>query len=278
MAKAKRKPPQVVAREQARQAARLEAERLKAAQAAKDRRRKLIGLGIGVVLLVAIVVVVILVLQETKQSTEDVIRPTGGNDAGAIVIGQDLAAGGEPASGEDVVTVRIFSDYMCPYCGQAERRLKARLEELATAGEIRLELQVLPRLDSLSLGTEYSTRAANAAATVANYAPAQYLAFHSKLFESGIQPAEGSEGLSDEELIALAQEVGVPEDVTARFAAAEFEPWVSYANTEAYNQGVSSTPAMLIGLKESDLAAVSNPVQVDIDDAIAKVRAGEKLS
>ncbi|MDR2348928.1 MAG: thioredoxin domain-containing protein [Bifidobacteriaceae bacterium] len=276
MAQQKKKPPKAAARQEARQAARAEAERLKAAQAAKERRRRMIGLGIGLAVVLGAVIVVLLVLQNTKgEGYGSLDKPLGANEAGSVVVGQDLKPGGEPASGGDVVVVRVYSDYMCPGCAATERRLGERLEELAAAGEIKLELQPVSFLDRLSQGTAYSTRSANAAATVAAYAPDQFLAFHSKLFESEVQPAENSEGLSDEELVTLAQGVGVPEDVTARFANSEFAGWVDYSTVQAQNQPVKTTPSIWMGKSDSDLALVSSPGSFDIDQALANVRAGK---
>ncbi|MDR3360940.1 MAG: thioredoxin domain-containing protein [Bifidobacteriaceae bacterium] len=278
MAKRKKQnpPPKVQARQQSRQAALAEAERLKAQQAAKDRRRKLIGVGIGLGVIVAAVVVVILVLQATGGKDYSTLeRPSGANEAGSVVIGQDLKPGGEPASGDDVVVMRIYSDYMCPGCAGVERRLGTRLEELAESGDIKLEIQPVSFLDRLSQGTEYSTRAANAAATVARYAPDQFLAFHSKLFEKDVQPAENSEGLTDEKLAELAQGLGVPQDVTERFAAREFADWVDYSTTQAQNQPVKTTPSIWVGSSDSDLELLKDPGSFDIDQMLAKVRDGK---
>ncbi|MDR1118504.1 MAG: thioredoxin domain-containing protein [Bifidobacteriaceae bacterium] len=276
MAQSKKKPAKARAREEMRQAARQEAERLKAEQAAKARRRTIIWTSIGLAVAVVAAVVVILALQSTnQQSYGSVAKPLGAEDSGSIAVGQDLKPGGAPASGSDVVVVRVYSDYMCPGCASVERRLGGKLEDLAAAGEIKLELQSVSFLDRLSQGTEYSTRAANASATIAALAPEQYLAFHSKLYETEIQPAENSEGLSDERLIELAQEVGVPEDVTSQFADRKYADWVEYATSKAQAQPVETTPSIWIGPSDSRLTLIANPGTVDLDEAVAKVRAGE---
>jgi protein-disulfide isomerase len=276
MAKAKKKPPAAAARERMRQVAREEAERLKAEQSAKARRRTMIGIGIGAAIAVFVVVVVILVLQSTN--TEDygaMSKPLGANEDGSIVIGQDLKPGGEPASGEDAVVVRIYSDYMCPNCASVERRLGAKLEEMAASGDIKLELQSVAFLDRLSQDTEYSTRASIASATIAALAPDQYMAFHSKLFETDIQPGENTEGLDDERLAELAREVGVPEEVATQLAVRTYEGWVNYATSQAQNFGVRGTPSIWVGPSDSDLTQINDPYALNLDDVVAKVRAGE---
>ncbi|MDR1188223.1 MAG: thioredoxin domain-containing protein [Bifidobacteriaceae bacterium] len=276
MANAKKKPDKAQDQQRRQAAARAEAERLKAAQAAKERRTKLIAVAAAVVVVIAVAVAVVLVLRgSNKSSYEDVTRPLGGSEAGAIVVGQDLAAGGAPAEGDDVVVVRIYSDYMCPGCGSVERRLGAKLEELTASGDIKLELQSVAYLNRFSQGTEYSTRAANATATVAALAPEQYLAFHSKLYESGVQPEESTEGLTDERLVELAQEVGVPESVTSQFAERKYESWVDYATTQAQDFGVGGTPSIWVGKSDSDLTQITDTSSLNLDAVIAAVRAGD---
>jgi protein-disulfide isomerase len=256
--------------------ARAEAERLRAEQAAKERRTKLIAIIAGVVVVVAIAVAVIFVVrQASKSDYADVARPVGAFEAGAIVIGQDLVAGGAPAEGSDVAVVRVYSDYICPGCGSLERRLGAKLEELAAAGKIKLEFQPVVFLDSQSQPAGYSTRATNAAMTVANYAPDKFLAFHAKLFESGTQPAEGTAGLSYEELAQVAQGLGISAEVTDRFVGAEFAAWLDYETDKAYSSGVEGTPSVSIGKSDGSLTLVKNPGSLNLDDAIARVLAGD---
>ncbi|MDR2347159.1 MAG: DsbA family protein [Bifidobacteriaceae bacterium] len=259
----------------AREAARQEVERLKAAQAAKERRTRIIGVAIGLVIVIAAAVVVILVQQSTSGSGSTGPRPLGANDAGAIVLGQDLQPGGAPAAGGDAVVIRIYADYLCPNCAEVERRLSASLENLASAGEITLEIQAVDFLARLSNGTEYPRRAANVAATIANYSPEHFLAFHSKLYEEGVQPDEGSDGLTDQRLVELAQEVGVPASVTDRFAASEFAEWVEYATAQAVADGVGGTPGIKMGASDSKLTLVNNPYTLNPDTAIARIRDGQ---
>ncbi|MDR3107449.1 MAG: DsbA family protein, partial [Bifidobacteriaceae bacterium] len=150
-----------------------------------------------------------------------------------------------------------------------------KFEELAADAKIKLELQPVAFLDRFSNGTQYSTRATRAAVTVAKYAPDKFLAFHARLFDSDVQPAENSDGLTDERLVELAQEVGVPAEVTNKFASDELAAWVDYATDQAQAQPVTTTPSMWIGKSDSKLTLINNPGAVNLDDAIAKVLAGE---
>ncbi len=220
------------------------------ARAAAERRgrvrRRLFAVG-GVVILGLVVAIVVGVVRAADDAGDDpgavaasagpVVVPSSGTAAGAIVAGQPNAP----------VTVAVYLDYLCPYCGRFEKANSAELERLIAAGTMRLELHPLAFLDRLSAGTRYSTRSANAIATVADAAPERVLAFNRALYER--QPAEGGPGLTDDELVAIAAGVGVDPTVTARFRHATFEPWVAAATAAAVDDGVSGTPTVRINGK-----------------------------
>jgi protein-disulfide isomerase len=220
------------------------------AQAAAERRgrirRRLFAVG-GVVILGLVAAIVVSAVRAADDAGEGpaaaaasagpVVVPSSGTAAGAIVTGQANAP----------VTVVVYLDYLCPYCGRFEKANSAELERLIAAGTMRLELHPLAFLDRLSAGTRYSTRSANAIATVADAAPGRVLAFNRALYEQ--QPAEGGPGLTDDELAAVAASVGVDAAVTARFRHATFESWVTAATAAAVDDGVSGTPTVRINGK-----------------------------
>ncbi|WP_433221546.1 DsbA family protein [Dactylosporangium sp. CS-047395] len=161
--------------------------------------------------------------------------PAGTTGTSAIVTGTASAP----------VTVTIFLDYLCPYCGRFERANSTELERLVAAGTVRLELHPLAFLDKASSGTRYSTRTANAVATVADQAPGTVLAFNTALFAQ--QPAEGSTGLTDQQIAAVAVGAGVPADVAATFTERRFEHWVGTSTGSAFNRdGITGTPTVKI--------------------------------
>jgi protein-disulfide isomerase len=275
MAKQKPKTVKAAAQQRAREEARAEAQRIKQRQAARDRRNLLIGIAAAVTVVVAAAVVVVVVLMNSSGGSYEGEKPTGASDDGVILIGQNGQPGGEAARGDDVVVVRVYSDYICPICGSVERRLGSKLESLAASGDIRLEIAPISFLDNESNGTKYSTRSTNAVLTVARYAPEQFLAFHSKLFEQDVQPSQYSEGLDDAKLVELAQSVGVPASVTDKFAAGEFNSWIEFAAQKARDQPVEGTPSIWMGKSDSKLTLIKNSNSLDLDDAIAKVREGK---
>ncbi|MEV4140674.1 thioredoxin domain-containing protein [Dactylosporangium sp. NPDC049742] len=236
---------------QARQAREAREARQARAEAQRRTRRRHRNLGVaGGVVIVALLAAIAFVL----------VDAAGGDDPPAPPAAQSTAApAGATATGAIVtgtgpVTVTIYLDYLCPYCGRFERANSGDLERLVAAGTVRLELHPLAFLDRASQGTRYSTRTANAVATVADRSPAKVLAFNAALFEQ--QPAEGGPGLTDQRIAAIATGAGVPADVAASFTERRFERWVATSTDWAFQHGgVTGTPTVLVNGKvfEGDL-------------------------
>ena len=160
--------------------------------------------------------------------------PTTATANGAISVGNANAP----------VRLEVYLDYMCPFCGRFERANGAELGQLVADGTVQLHLYPLSFLDRSSSGTKYSTRAANAIATVADRAPDKVLTFNQALYAG--QPAEGSSGLSDDQIASLAANSGVPPEVISLFHERIFEPWVSESTNAVFRTGISGTPTVKI--------------------------------
>lgn len=203
-----------VSKNERREAAREKAKELRAAQRKKDLRNRVLIQG-GIIVAVLAVVAIVAVIVVTS------IRPASKGPANmasdGIVIGQGLtavptealAAGADPIPTADdpaVAQIRVYLDYLCPYCGDFERANGEQMQSLVESGAATVEIHPIAILTARSAGTQYSLRAANAAACVADSSPDSFWAFNSALFAD--QPAEGSEGLTDDQLIEIAGTAG----------------------------------------------------------------------
>ena len=174
--------------------------------------------------------------------------PAGSTAAGGIPIGADGVAGTITGSPEGAVVVSVYADFLCPFCQMFEVINGPALDELREAGTIVVEYHPVSILDRLSEGSGYPTRAASAAAFVADRAPDGFVAFVAVLFAN--QPGEGTTGLTDAQIGDLAVQAGLPDDVVSALATGEhstFAPWVLAATEQAAaDLGGLSTPTILL--------------------------------
>jgi len=168
-------------------------------------------------------------------SSAPAVSADGGFGVGSTgVVGKNLDA--------TRVRLDVYFDFMCPYCALFENSQSATLDELRSQGLVDVYYHPLAYLDNASSGTEYSTRAASAAALVAQASPESFIGFVQRLMVN--QPAEGSEGLSDEQIQSLASAAGVPDAVVARIPDREYASWVRNSSDEANKAGVMYTPTL----------------------------------
>jgi protein-disulfide isomerase len=81
---------------------------------------------------------------------------------------------------------------------------------------------------------------------VANTAPGKYSDFVNALFAQ--QPAEGSAGLSDNDLKKMASDMGV--DINSCVDDKTYRPFVKYTTKEASAIGVTGTPTVFVDGKQ----------------------------
>jgi protein-disulfide isomerase len=105
--------------------------------------------------------------------------------------------------GSGPVVVDVYEDYLCPICERFEERYGSDLTAALNANQITVRYHSIAILDSRTTPKGYSTRAANAA--LCSVQAGVFPAYHAKLFAS--QPAEGSAGLTDAELVAFGTEL-----------------------------------------------------------------------
>lgn len=234
-----------------RDAARDKARQLREGQRKKERRNRFILQASLIVVLLAIVAAVAIVITST-------IRPPARGPLNMLSDGVKIGEGfkaiptrslrptEEPMSSAtsgptDVLDIRVYLDYLCPYCGGFEAANAAQIKTLVRDGAATLEIHPVAILDRLSMGTRYSTRAANAAACVANFSPDNFFDFNAILFEK--QPRENTEGLSDDELVGYAKEVGVSKftNVASCITGQTFKSWVKSATDRFMNNPLPDT-------------------------------------
>jgi protein-disulfide isomerase len=258
--------------------AREKARAIREEQLKKEKRNKLLvgwGIVVAIVVIIAIIAAVVIGnIQNNAPVADQGPTPANGNVHGGVTLlaGSEVVKsepgsvnvadgpsapatkpatvtvpGGEAEAGKPVKVI-AYIDFICPVCKRFETTYGESLTNLRNEGKISLEYRPLGFLD-LQSTTNYSSRAANAAACVANTSPEKYADFFNLLFER--QPAEGSAGISDKDLKAMATEVGAA-NIDSCVDSKQFRPWVKVATQEAAAIGITGTPTIFVDGKQWD--------------------------
>lgn len=270
--------------------AREKARLIREAQIKKDKRNKVfIGWGIVGAVVAILVIVGLVVTTNIQQNTPIADQgpvPASANVNGGVTLlantevknggggSVDLAnvpakpdtlpsplvAPGAEAEAGQPVKVVAYVDFICPVCKRFEDTYNDALTTLRNDGKISLEYRPLGFLDRQS-STNYSSRAANAAACVADTSPEKYAEYVDLLFTN--QPAEGSAGLSDDKLKSMASDIGA--NIGSCVDDKKFRPYVKYSTTLAANTGITGTPTIFVDGKQWD---GTTDLNADIQTAI----------
>jgi protein-disulfide isomerase len=250
---------------QPRDVAREKARALREEHRKRERRGRLFLRGGVVVGIIAIALVIFFVVQGSIPKPVD--GPLNMASDG-IVIGKGDKVVETPALSSDdkpiptvrdkkssVVSIRLYVDYFCPVCKSFETTNKAQLSSWLKSGAITLEIHPIALFDRSSLGSAYSTRAANAAACVANYSPNDYWSFTQGMYAK--QPAQNTTGLTNAQIMGVIKAAGVHSlsKVTDCVNTERFKAWV-----------IASTDRALAGpLPDSSTKKVASAPTIIVD-------------
>ena len=268
-------------RNEQREAAREKARELREGQKKRERRNKWLIQG-GVIVAVVAVAALIggLIFNNIKP---DGPGPANMASDGILLTGVDgvitptetpaLAAGEKatptvPDDSGTVANIVTYIDYLCPFCGQFETTNSDSIRTMVESGAATLEVHPIALLTNKSAGTQYSLRAANAAACVANTSPESFFDFNALLFEN--QPEETSVGLNNGEIKELAKQAGVSSLSTVEKCIDDtsFKKWVQDATTRALTEpvpnsdleSIKGTPTVLVNGKQYE-GSLTDPAE-----------------
>jgi len=222
---------------------RLAAAGIRAPQKRSSNRTPLIV--VAVVVAVAVVVGVTVLLTRGSGSVEPTYPATA---SGAVV-----------TAGSGPVVIDVYEDYLCPVCERFEERYGGEMTTALNSGQITVRYHSIAILDSRTTPAGYSTRAANAA--LCSVPSGIFPKYHEKLFAE--QPAEGSAGLTDDQLVAFGAELGAQANFAqcvtsgANTSDVTSETDSAVANPSLQTNGQFGTPTVAIDGKKIDLSDTS---------------------
>jgi protein-disulfide isomerase len=243
---------------------------MQAAQRRAEQRRRNLVVGGVAAAVIAVVVGIGVAVQSNRDTTgANVVVPAGAVDTYGIARGDANAP----------VTMDLYEDFQCPICKAYEGILGDTITKNVDAGTLRVVYHPMAFLDSQST-TKYSSRALETAACVLNQdGPEAYITLHGLLFQR--QPAEGSAGLTDEQLASLAEQAGASKANVERCQSNDtFTGWAKAATDAASKAHVTGTPTMFIDGHNVPITSQGTPqgaidlVQQTIDAAAAGAGGG----
>jgi len=236
------------------------AKRIVEQQKAREKRRTVTlwtSVAVVVVLVIAGLIGWAVLAGQEKDTGSATVPPAAVDDATAFAVG----------SGP--VKIDIYEDFMCPICGEFEQLSKSVLDLDVSKGTLQVEYRPISFLDRESNGTEYSTRAANAFACVADNAGNDAaLTMHNLLYAN--QPAENTDGLPDSQLVDLAVQAGASRSAVQTCVDNQtYKSWVANVTEQSSKDGVNGTPTAVLNGSALTIADTMNPtaLQQAIDTA-----------
>jgi protein-disulfide isomerase len=269
-----------------------------AAQRAKDkaRRRRNRTLAISGIIVgaLAVVVVVVLVIANSvqpagpgpKNMASDGIVLQGQNGKIVPVMTKAIPEGGKPTAtkqDDSVANITVYEDYMCPVCNQFETGNMPQIKKWVQNGSATLEIHPFNLLDRVSLGSKYSTRAAAAAACVANDDPDAFLDVNTAFYAN--QPSESTRGLTNQKLADIAKDAGATDkDVASCITDQRFASWVADATNRVLTQPLANsdvpkltgTPTVIVNGKQYNADNTSAWSDTDSFAAFVEQNGGAK--
>ncbi len=218
-------------------------ERAQALIREQQRKERIRNRGViaAVVVAVALIVGAGFYAQSKRDTTGQAASDVPGNLTGtySVTIGKSSAP----------TTIALYEDFQCPICRAFEAATGAQVRAAIAAGTVKVEYHMVAFLDQSST-TNYSSRALNAAMVVLDTAgPEVFSKYHTLLYDN--QPAEGSAGLADQQLIDYAVQAGAEKSkITGPIDDNVYHQWVLNATDQMSKNGVTGTPTVSINGKD----------------------------
>jgi len=254
-----------------RQNARDKAREMRAEQNERSRRNRVRSqVGVVVAVLGVLALVAFLIISS--------LRPAGPGPENMLSDGIKIGAGVKTVrtaalaadqtpvpselNADGVPAIHIFLDYTCPACARFEETYSPVLRTWLENGSATVEYHPVSFRDAQTAGTRFATRAANAAACVADKSPDAFFDFNEYLFANQPRPPASYE-LTNSQLGEIARASGVVnlEGFTQCVEEETFANWVGEATVRAMSTGpvpvknsevalIRGTPTVLVNGKE----------------------------
>jgi protein-disulfide isomerase len=220
---------------------------IRAAQARRERNRRLAIIAGVVVLLGAIIA------GGAWYGSGSGDKPSTGTKTPPVAAGTASLEMGDPNAPVKIV---IYEDFLCPFCRELESSTRDFLRENAAKGKVLVEYQPINLLTRFP----YSAKALNAwAAVLKNKGPKAALELHDLLYEH--QPYEESSGnVTDSQIASWVKQAGADTDAVRQAMKAPDTAFFAAAQQAMTDANVTSTPTVFVNGEELPPTGVADMV------------------
>ena len=230
---------------------------IRAAQARKERNRR-VALIVGVVVLLGAIVAGGAWYGSgsgTKTSTSSDTPPVAAGTA-SLKMGEESAP----------VKIVIYEDFLCPFCRELESSTRDFLRENAAKGKVLVEYQPINLLSRFP----YSAKALNAwAAVLKHKGPQAALELHDLLYEN--QPyEESSDQVTNSQIEGWVKKAGADTDAVRQAMKTQDTAFFTAAQQAMAAANVNSTPTVFINGEElppTGVAEMVSKIEAAVDQA-----------
>lgn len=236
-------------------------------EAAERKRERTIRIVGGIVVL--LVVGGLLAIGIMAGKSKDAEASGGGIDATAPIpagvqpdsYGVPVGTGWTADNADKLPTLEIWEDFQCPACAQVEAVAGAGIKKLGDDGKVKLLLRPATFLDkNLPQSNNSSARATAAWGCAIDAGKASE--YHAAVFAA--HPAQEGDGFTDEQLLALGEQVGLAgadfEQFSQCVAEGKYLQWATNSNIRFGESPATGTPTGYLNgteLDSSELADVA---------------------
>lgn len=226
-----------------------------AAEASERRRERTVKVVIAAVVVLIVGGIIGATLFATRNSTSADGGPSADPNA-PLPVGVSAPLYGAPVGTVETPVLDVYEDFQCPACAQLEAALGPTLEEMVTAGQVKVNYIPMNFLDR-NLGNDSSTRAASAFGCAVDAGVAQQ--YHGVVFAN--QPADEGTGYTQEQLKAFGEQAGIAGPALDTFNSCvdnlTYTGWATLGNEAAGERGVTGTPTLYLNGEKVDQASLT---------------------
>ncbi|NUS42618.1 MAG: thioredoxin domain-containing protein [Mycobacteriaceae bacterium] len=225
----------------------------------RDRNRMIaIQAGVAVVLVGLIAVIGVSIANKKSEKDAAADRKAAAAAGPAVYKDGDLRFGNQDAK----IVLQVTEDLQCPACAMYQAQVGPYIEGLIKENKVAVDYRTIGWLNSPN-NEQYSSRAANASACVAEADKAKWLPWTNLMFSK--QPPESASGLPDSTIVDITKQAGVTSPQVAEcITSGKYSDFITGVTNTTMKGGLQHTPTVKVNgteLKDTSPAGIKAAIE-----------------